>query len=438
MRSPVKPFTNWAGNQTCLPASWHAPGSTTEVAELVGAVARREGRVKVLGAGHSFTAAACTDGALLTLDDLDEVGDPGGPDGLEVTVGAGVRLRDLNERLHDLGLALPNLGDIDRQSLAGATATATHGTGIGLGNLSTAIVGIELVDGSGEVRWCDGDQDPAAFVAGRVSIGALGIVTRIRLRCVPSFRLRAVERVTGLDAILDDWPGFTSSADHAELFFIPGLDACFTKRNLRTDEPEQPPSRWRYFVEKELGENLALDLAMRAHRRMPHRRAAILRGIAAATSDRELVDRSYRVFASPRRVRFVEMEYGIPIDCVPDAVRRVRELVSHLDVPPLFPVEVRCSAADDIPLSTAEGRDTGWVAVHQYRGEPYGDYFRGVERIMDDYAGRPHWGKFHYQTHDVLRERYGRWDEFAAVRSRLDPAGTFRNEYLDRVLGPIC
>ncbi len=442
MRRP-KPFTNWAGNQTCLPAEVAAPASVAEVAELVGTAHRAGGRVKVVGAGHSFTAAAMTDGALLRIDALDQLTDHDPATG-QVTVGAGIRLDALSERLWDLGLAMPNLGDIAVQSLAGATSTATHGTGAALGNLATTIVGLELVTGTGEVLWCDAEHHPEVFAVARVGIGALGVVTRMRLQCVPAFVLRADERVEKLDGgsgVMDDWAGFRTSADHAELFFLPGAPPgkgnAFTKRNHRTDEPEDPQPAWQYFVDKELGENVALDLAMRAVRRFPGQRDRIAELFSKVTSDRETVDRSYRVFASPRRVRFVEMEYGVPVDALPEALERVRAFAHRMEHPPLFPIEVRCSAADDIALSTAEGRDSGWIAVHQYRGIPFGDYFRGVEAIMDDYEGRPHWGKMHFQTADVLRERYSRWDEFAAVRSRLDPAGVFRNDYLDRVLGPV-
>ncbi|MEM8902283.1 MAG: D-arabinono-1,4-lactone oxidase [Actinomycetota bacterium] len=430
-------FTNWAGNQTCLPMERRAPMSTDEVADIVATAHSRGGRVKVVGAGHSFTDAACTNGVLLSLDAIDEVTDHD-PETREVTVGAGIRLHDLNERLHDLGLALPNLGDIDTQSLAGATATATHGTGRALGNLSTNIVGFELVTGTGEVLWCDASSNAEVWSVGRVGIGALGVVTKIRLSGVPSFNLHADERGAGLDKLLDDWDGFVSSADHTEFFWLPGSGACLTKRNRRTDEPERPPSRVRHLIEKEFGENVALDLAMRAVRRFPSQRERIRSAFAAVgTSSRDVVDRSYRVFASPRRVRFREMEYSIPVAAVPEALRRVRSLVDAMAEPPLFPVEVRVSAADDIALSTAEGRDSGWIAVHQYVGIPYGDYFRGVEAIMDDYDGRPHWGKLHFQTHETLRPRYPQWDRFAEARAKVDPSGTFRNDYLDRVLGPI-
>ncbi len=413
-----------------------APSSTEEVSEIVTGAARRGGRVKVVGAGHSFTAIACTDGVLTDLGRLDGLTDVN-LETCEVTVGAGIRLRDLNDRLSELDLALPNLGDIDVQTLAGATATATHGTGARLPNLSTNIVGFELVTGTGEVRWCDPDSHPEVFSVGRVGLGALGVITRIRLRCVPAFVLRADERVTGLDAVMDDWAGFLASAPHAELFFVPGGGGCLVKRNHRTDEAAQPPSRWRHLVDKELGENVALDLSMRALRRFPGQRDRIASAFAKATSSRQVIDRSDRVFASPRRVRFVEMEYALAVDAVPDALAQVRSFASTLDRPPLFPVEVRASAADDIALSTAQGRDTGWIAVHEYRGIPHGDWFRGVEAIMIAAGGRPHWGKLHHQTHETLRERYPRWDSFAAVRAELDPQGTFRNDHLDRVLGPI-
>ena len=187
--------------------------------------------------------------------------------------------------------------------------------------------------------------------------------------------------------------------------------------------------------DKWIGENLAFGAVCRVGRRFPTLTPRISRLVASAAAERDLVDRSDRVFCSPRRVRFVEMEYGIPVEHVPEAVRRVRALTETLPTPVLFPIEVRVSAADDIALSTGCGRTSGWIAVHQYRGAPYEEYFAGVERIMDDYDGRPHWGKLHGQRAATLAPRYPQWDEFAAVRDRLDPDRTFANPYLDRVLG---
>jgi L-gulonolactone oxidase len=184
-----------------------------------------------------------------------------------------------------------------------------------------------------------------------------------------------------------------------------------------------------------VAENAAFALVCRIGRRFPAQAPRLAKLVASAAAERDLIDRSDHIFCNPRLVRFVEMEYGIPVEAIPDAVRRVRALTADLSFPPLFPIEVRVSAADDIPLSTGHGRANGWIAVHQYRGAPHESYFQGVEAIMDDYDGRPHWGKLHYQTAATLRPRYPLWDEFAAARAELDPSGTFRNEYLDRVLG---
>lgn len=431
---------NWARNQSCIPAEVVRPASTAQVADVVAAAHRAGRRVKAIGAGHSFTSAAMTGGVLLSLDRMSRVTAVDRVTG-RVTVQAGITLRRLGDELAAVGLAMPNLGDIDVQSVAGAINTATHGTGLALGNLATTIVGMELVDGRGDVHRFDDLSDPGLLRVARVGVGALGIVTEVTVQCVPAFNLHAHETIEVLDELLDDvvdgLPGFASSADHAEIYWMPGARRCQVKRNNRTDAPARPPSRLAYVRDKYIAENAAFGLVCRTARRFPALAPRVARLVTGAASERELVDRSDKVFSSPRLVRFVEMEYGIPVDAVPDAVRRIREFARTLSYPTLFPIEVRVSAADDIPLSTGYGRTNGWVAVHQYVGVPHEHYFQGVEAIMNDYDGRPHWGKMHYQSASTLRPRYPEWDHFAEVRARLDPGGTFRNEYLDRVLGPI-
>jgi L-gulono-1,4-lactone dehydrogenase len=271
----------------------------------------------------------------------------------------------------------------------------------------------------------------------RVGIGALGVVTSVTLQCVPAFDLHAHETIEPLEAVLADLDAFARSADHAEFYWMPGSTRCQVKRNQRTDAPPRPQSRLGYVRDKYLAENVGLGAACLVGRWIPPLAPSIGKLVAAGMSERESIDRSDRIFTSPRHVRFVEMEYGVPIAHVAAAVARVAQLTRTLRRPPLFPIEVRVSAADDIALSTGYGRDSGWIAVHQYRGAPYEDYFHGVEAIMNEYEGRPHWGKMHDQSSATLRDRYPEWDAFADVRARLDPAGTFRNDYLDRVLGPI-
>jgi FAD-linked oxidoreductase len=417
-----------------VPTAMHQPGSTEEVAALVHGAAVAGERVKVIGAGHSFTGAAMTEGHLVSLDRLDRVLDVSGD---LVTVQAGIRLHALNDRLAELGLALPNLGDIDRQSIAGAISTATHGTGVGFGNLATGVVALELVSGDGSVVRAGEVGDPELLRVARVGLGALGVLTEVTLRCVPAFRLHARETIEPLADVLGDFEAVMASTDHVEFYWMPGARRCQVKRNTRTDEAARPQPTMAYVRDKWIGENLAFGTVCRVGRRFPTLAPRIAKLVTSAAAERDVIDRSDRVFCSPRRVRFLEMEYGVPLEAVPEALQRVGALIATLPFPPLFPIEVRASAADDIPLSTAHGRRSGWIAVHQYVGAPHEAYFQGVEAIMDDYGGRPHWGKLHYQRASTLADRYGQWTTFAKARAELDPAGTFRNAYLDRVLGPI-
>ncbi len=431
------PTKNWAGNQRCVPHGVHVPTSTADVATIVRSAAAAGERVKVIGGAHSFTDIAMTDGHLLSLDAMNRVLAVGGPEGYDVTVQAGIRLFDLNDELAVRGLAMPNLGDINTQSIAGAIGTATHGTGAGHGNIATTVVGMEIVTGDGTVRRADEENDPELLRVARVGLGALGIVTEVTLRCVPTFNLHAVETIEPLSDVIADFGRLMHGTDHVEFYWMPGARRCQVKRNTRTERPAAPQSKPAYIRDKWIAENLAFGTVCRVGRRYPKAAPRIAKLITSAASERELIDRSDRIFSSPRHVRFVEMEYGIPFDAVPDAIGRIGALVSSLPFPPLFPIEVRASAGDDIALSTANGRASGWIAVHQYIGAPYESYFQGVENIMNDYAGRPHWGKLHFQSANTLVSRYPEWDRFQEARAELDPNGTFANAYTDRVLGPV-
>ena len=429
-------FRNWAGNQVCVPQEILRPGSAEEVAAAVTRASERGQPVKAVGSGHSFTDAACTRGTLLSLERMAAVESVDERRG-RVTVQAGIRLDALNRELAAVGLALPNLGDIDRQTLAGATATATHGTGLRLGNLSTAVVGMDIIDGRGELVRCDENERPDLLRAARVGVGALGIVVRMTLQCVPAFDLHAVETVEPLDGLLDGFEQRMAAHDHMEFFWTPGARRAHVKRNNRTDEPRRPQNRLAAARDKMLLENVVFGLANRSVRRFPSLATRVAKKIGGAASERDFVDASHRVFVSRRLVRFYEMEYGVPLAAVPEAVRRIGALVRTLPSPVTFPVEVRVSAADDIPLSTAYGRDTGWFACHVYKDTPYLAYFQAVEAIAADYGGRPHWGKLHFHDHRSLAPLYPEWDAFQRARSELDPDGTFSNPYTDRVLGPV-
>jgi len=434
MPKPVpKLWSNWAGNQQCAPAEWARPRSEEELIALVKRAAAGGRRVKVVGAGHSFTGIACTDGVLVDLGDYDRVLSV---DGTRVTVQSGISLQRLCDELDARGLALENMGDIAYQSIAGATATATHGTGAAFGGLASRIVGMRIVTADGSVLDCSADEHADVLSVARVGLGALGVVSTVTVDAVPAFRLHAVEEAMPVDDVLADFEGFMTSTDHVEFYWVPHTRWALTKRNTRTQEAPRPRPRHREVLDDLVGQNLAFGAMCRVGRRFPRAIPRLAKLVPSASGRVDYVDRSDKVFTSPRLVRFYEMEYSIPAEAVPEALNRVRALVDRIGVPISFPVEVRLVAGDDIPLSTAYGRRSGYVAVHVYQGtRAYDQYFTGVEAIMDDYGGRPHWGKLHYQRAATLAPRYDRWDDFVALRNRLDPSGTFANPYLDRVLG---
>jgi L-gulono-1,4-lactone dehydrogenase len=429
------PWHNWAGNQRAVAARVAGPRGTEEVAELVAAAREAGGTVKAVGTGHSFTGAARTEGVRV---------DPAGLTGVvsldtttrRVRVRAGTTLRALNALLAEAGLAMPNLGDIEAQTVAGAISTGTHGTGATLGGLATFVSGLTLVTGTGEVLRCSADEHPDEFAAARVGLGALGILTEVELSCVDAFALRADERPMPLDAVLSTLDEMAAGNDHFEFYWFPYTKRCNVKRNNRVEGGALAPlPGWRRWLDDELLSNTVFEAACRVGRRVP---AAVRRitGISArALSGRTYTDRSDRVFCTPRRVRFVEMEYAVPRAALPDAFAGLRRAVESCGIPVVFPVEVRVAAADDIWLSTSYGRDSAYVAVHQFVGMPYEPYFHAVEAVMRDLDGRPHWGKLHWRDAESLRAAYPRYDDFRAVRDRLDPDRVFANDYTRQVLG---
>lgn len=430
---PARLWSNWAGNQRCR-AAVVRPTSEPELCRVVTAAAAARQVVRAVGAGHSFTGVCVTDGVIVDLSDYDQVLAVD-REAMTVTVQSGMRLRALSEFLWARGLALENLGDIDVQSVAGAVSTGTHGTGLAFGNLSSAVVGLRLVDGSGAVIDCDADTEPEVFSAARVGVGALGLLSTVTLRVVPAFHLHAVEEPRPVDEVLEAFDELVAGHDHYEFFWVPGTRWALTKANRRNLDPVSPRPAREAFLRDRIWDNVAFDLVNRVGTWRPSLLKPLLKRIPSAGRV-EYNDRSYRVFATPRTVRFVEMEYAVPLEATVEAVQRVRAVVAGLGYPVTFPVEVRAVRGDDIPLSPASGRDTGYVAVHMYRDMPHEQYFERVEAEMRDLGGRPHWGKLHGRTAADLAPAYPGWDRFQAVRARTDPEGVFTNPHVRRVLGP--
>ncbi len=428
-------FTNWARNQTCTPAAKHLPRSEDELATIVAEAHHERRTVRCVGSGHSFSAAVLTDDVLISLDNMSRILEIDRAERV-VRVEAGISLAELVKTLDRFDLALPNLGDIAYQTVAGAISTSTHGTGLHLGGLATQVIAMRLVLATGDIVDIAADDDPALLQSAAVSLGALGVISSVTIQCVDSFNLRAVETPEPLADVLATWTERCESNDHFEFLWIPGTDQALTKSNNRTAGAIEPIGRFAYARDKIGVENVLFGGLSRFSRRFPASIPTLASTITRVAQPNDYSDASWKIFASARWVRFVEMEYAIAFDVLPDVVREIDMMTRRNGHQVLFPVEARAAAADDLALSTAHGRTSAYVAVHMSAGRDYRSYFKDVEAIASTVGGRPHWGKLHFKNADDLAALYPSWSDFAATRDRLDPTRTMSNAYVTRVLGP--
>lgn len=434
-------WRNWARTASADPELIERPSSDGEVAAVVRWAATRGTRVRVVGAGHSFTDCAATDGVMLSLDAMNRIEHvgPAGADGTrEVRVGAGIRLHRLCRELASRGLALENMGDIDRQSIAGAISTGTHGTGARFGGFATQVRAVRLVMASGAVVEASPSEQPDLFELARLGIGAAGVLTAVTLRAVPAFELEAHEVPLPLEQVLEsvmDDGGLVASHDHVEFYWWPHSDVTQVKINDRQGTGAARLHPVRRLIDDELLSNGGLTLTTELCSSVGALTPAINRFAARALTERRFRGPSHEVFTARRRVRFREMEYAVPRKAVVPLLREIDTWLRRSGENVPFPIEVRFAAADDVWLSTAHQRDTAYVAVHQARRLPYARYFRAVESMMAEHAGRPHWGKLHRLHAEHLRALYPRFDDALEVRHAVDPDRVFANAYTERVFG---
>jgi FAD-linked oxidoreductase len=428
-------WRNWAGNETARPARVATPRSAQEVADQV----RRAGAdgltVRMAGTGHSFTPAAATDGVLLRPGGLTGVRSVDPEAGL-VTVEAGCPLQALNAHLLARGLSLANMGDIQVQTVAGAIQTGTHGTGRDIGGMAAQVAGLELVLADGTITTCTAADSPALFDAARVGLGALGIVTAVTFRVVPLFLLEAREEAMRWSEVISRLDELTSQNEHFEFYWFPHTEGCLTKRNNRSAGPARPLGRMRYLLDDEFLSNTLFGVTCRLGHAVPAVITTVNRAAGKALGSRTYTDAAYKVFTSPRRVRFKEQEYAIPRDSLADVLAEIRALFARRDWRISFPIEVRVAPGDDPWLSTAYGRRSAYIAIHVFHASPHEEYFRDVEAVMVAAGGRPHWGKMHTRSAQYLRQAYPKHRDFVALRDELDPERRFGNAYLAQVLGP--
>ncbi|WP_432192883.1 D-arabinono-1,4-lactone oxidase [Streptomyces sp. bgisy027] len=427
-------WRNWGGNVATRPAREVAPASVEELAAAIRRAAEDGLKVKAVGSGHSFTSIAATDGVLVRPQLLTGIRSIDREAGT-VTVEAGTPLKRLNMALAREGLSLTNMGDIMEQTVSGATSTGTHGTGRDSASIAAQIKALELVTADGSVLTCSEKENPEVFAAARIGLGALGVVTAITFAVEPLFLLAAREEPMPFARVLAEFDELWTENEHFEFYWFPHTGSTNTKRNNRSPGPEKPVGQLAGWFEDELLSNGVFQVAQWVGRAVPATVPAIAQVSSKALSSRTYTDIPYKVFTSPRRVRFVEMEYAVAREAVVETLRELKAMVERSGLRVSFPVEVRTAPADDITLSTASGRDSAYIAVHMVKGTPFQRYFTAAERIFTAHEGRPHWGKIHTRDAEYFAGVYPRFEEFTALRDRLDPDRLFQNDYLRRVLG---
>ena len=426
-------WSNWAGNQQTGTVLLSKPQTESELQQVVQSAQLSGRRVKAVGSGHSFTAIAVSEEVLVDLSDYDEIV---AIDKINqtVTVQSGIQLSKLNQALYENSLAMQNLGDIAYQTISGAISTSTHGTGAKFTGIANQVVALRIVLADSSIVECSANVNAQLFSCARVGLGALGLISTVTLKVVPVFNLAVIEEPMRVDDVLQNLDMHVDSNDHFEFFWVPHTGWALTKRNNRNNLPVEPMSKMSHWYSKTLMENYAFGAVCMLGKARPSLIPKLAKALPSSGRN-EYSDASHKVFASKRIIKFYEMEYAIPREACAEALNRVRRMVTDSGFFLNFPVEVRFTAPDEIPLSTASNRESAYIAVHIYKGMNYVPYFKEVESIMNSYQGRPHWGKLHFQSAATLASRYPQWDVFQAVRNQVDPQRMFSNQYLETVLG---
>jgi FAD-linked oxidoreductase len=429
-------WKNWAGTEAAEPRKILTPNSTEQIVQEIEHAVAHRGTVKMVGTGHSFTGVSAPVGTMLRPDLLSGIVSVD-RDAMTVTVLAGTPLHVLNSELGRLGLSLHNMGDIAEQTLAGATSTGTHGTGGIVASLSAQIASFRMISGHGEEFTASPTSFRELYELGRIGLGALGVLTEITLFVEPLFALEAHELPMTWDTALATYDELTHDHHHVDVYWFPHTDQMMTKVNDRLAELDglRPLSRFKHWLDDEFLSNTVFGMLTSVGTRAPMTVPTLNQISGNALSERTYSDISHRVFTSPRRVRFKEMEYAVPREVGLEALKEVRRVIEAAGWRIGFPIEIRSTPADDIALSTASGRDSMYLAFHVPAKADHTEYFAGVESVLRQYDGRPHWGKMHSLGADDLAAIYPRFEDFLAKREEMDPQRVFTNPYLQQVLG---
>jgi FAD-linked oxidoreductase len=426
-------WSNWSGSVRFAPSEIQYPASEAEVAAILKAAMAAGKNVRTVGASHSFTKLIETEDVLISLDKMS---------GLiavdqarhTAVVWAGTRLHDLGPLLNAQGLGLMNQGDIDVQSVAGAFSTGTHGTGVAFGTLSTCVLALTLVTAAGDILRISATENSQYFKAAQVSLGALGVITQYEVQLVPAYKLQYIAKKATLDDVLAQLEDYKARNRNFEFYWFPFTQTVQTKESNTTDAPPKKNGIGKW-INDILLENGVFWILSKKARYLPFLAKTAAKISAMGVSGGTNTNWSHLVYATPRLVRFQEMEYNLPAENFVPALREIVKLIEDQNFRVHFPLECRWVAADDIWLSPANGRASAYIAAHMYKGMPHEAYFAALEAVLKKYGGRPHWGKMHTQTAESLAQLYPNWADFQRVRKELDPKGVFLNKYLRKLFG---
>lgn len=399
-------WKNWSHSVKAAPQNILVPSSENKLIEAVKKGNRNRSMIRAAGSGHSFVPLCATDGLIISLDNLQGVVEIDSTKH-EATVWAGSKIYQLGEPLLAAGFAMENMGDIDRQSIAGAIGTGTHGTGKGIGSISTQVVGLRLITAEGEILQLPAEKDKSLFKAAQVSFGALGIVSQVTLRLLPAYRLHERTWIEPFESCFEQLSEHIDATRHFEFFWSPAEDRCACKSLQPTK---------------------ATHLEVQPNDQQ-------VSGRLSRYVQEERIDYSHRIFPSERNILFNELEFAVPAGNGPECLLAIRQLMQQKHPEVMWPIEYRTLAADDIWLSPAYHRDTVTISIHQAADLPHQDFFADAEEIFREFDGRPHWGKMHSYTAEDLRQLYPMWNQFQQVRQKIDPTGRFLNPYLQKLFG---
>lgn len=426
-------WSNWAGNVTCVAEHIFYPRTEAEIVEIIQLATREKKRIRVVGEGHSFSPLIATDYFIVSLQYMTGIIHVD-KEKLLATAWAGTSINKANTELFKFGVAMINLGDIDVQSLGGATATGTHGTGTAFGNVSTEIVAFTIITAKGEILNCSKDEHVDLFMAGRVSLGTLGIITKITFNVATAYKLEYTSSSNDFYKTLDALEDYNNKNRNFEFYYFPYSDKLQIKESNLTDKPVKHNKILAYINDVFL-ENTVMKLVSKVGITFPSTAKTLSRWMAKAVPKGTTIDYSHEIYATVRNVYFKEMEYNIPIEHFKTCIQEFKDLLEQNEYFVFFPVECRFVKGDDIWLSPAYGRDSAYIAVHVFTQMEHDPYFKEMEALFMRYDGRPHWGKMHTRTAATLSKTYEKWDNFLALRAKLDPDKLFLNPHLEDVFG---